>query len=74
MNMNYEENKIVWGIDDLVIHDNDEKSALYLMRVTEINRTDRLIKTVYHNRKGFKSFYLNRKEVLHDPFRFEIEV
>lgn len=72
--MNHEENIIGWNVGDLVIHDTDEKSALYLMRVTEIDRTDRLIKTVYHNRKGFKPFYLNRKEVLHDPFRFEIEV
>lgn len=72
--MNYGENKINWDIGDVVIHDADEKTALYLMRVTETNRSDGLIKTVYHNRKGFEPFYLNRNEVLLDPFQFEIEV
>ncbi len=72
--MNYELNMIGWIIGDLVIHDADEKSSRYLMRVTQINQKDGMIGTVYHNRKGNHPLYLNKMEFLHDPARFGIEI
>lgn len=65
--MNYRNNTVDWDVGDLVLHDADEKSELMLMRVVEVKRKDNLIKTVYINRKGNEPYYLNRKEVLHDP-------
>ena len=72
--MNYEPNITGWQVGDLVIHDADEKSSKYLMRVTQINRKDGMIGTVYHNRKGNHPLYLNKMKFLHDPARFGIEV
>lgn len=66
--MNYEPNTTDWQIGDIVIHDADEKTELYLMTVIDID-CDRF-KTKYINRKGIMPFYWNRKEVLHDPARF----
>ena len=70
--MNYEPNTIDWAVGDLVIHDADAKTADMLMRVVEIGLLDGRLKTVYANRKGSESYYLNRKDVLHDPTRFGI--
>ena len=72
--MNDEANPTEWKIGDLVIHDADEKSSRYLMKVTQINRKDDMIGAVYHNRKGHHPLYLNKKKFLHDPARFGIEV
>ena len=69
--MNYDENKINWQIGDTVIHDADEKSELYLMQVVRIVPNGD-IETKYYNRKGTQKYYINRKEVLHDPARFGI--
>ena len=72
--MNCEPNETVWITGDIVIHDADEKSSRYLMRVTQINRKDGMTATVYHNRKGNYPLYLNKMKFLHDPARFGIEV
>ena len=72
--MNDEPNTTEWNIGDLVIHDADEKSSKYLMRVTQINRKDGMVATVYHNRKGIHPLYLNKMKFLHDPVRFGIKV
>ena len=72
--MNDEPNTTEWKIGDLVIHNADEKSRKYLMRVTQINRKDGMTATVYHNRKGNHPLYLNKMKFLHDPARFGIEV
>ena len=72
--MNYRPNRTIWQNGDLVIHDADEKSSQYLMRVTQTDRPDGMIKTIYHNRKGIHPFYLNKMKFLHDPARFGIEV
>ena len=73
--MNYSPNTTEWQVGDLVIHDADEKrSDKYLMRVTQINRKDGMIGTVYHNRKENHPLYLNKMKFLHDPARFGIEV
>ena len=71
--MNEIANTIDWKIGQLVSHDADTKSELYLMRVIGIEKDGR-IKTTYHNRNGTQPFYINRKEVLHDPLIFGIEV
>lgn len=72
--MNYEPNKTDWKVGDLVIHDADEKSAKMLMRVTEIGFRDKTLMTRYINTAGIALLYRNRKEVLHDPTRFGIDV
>jgi len=72
--MNYPENKTKWKIGDIVIHDADEKAGLYLMKVTDDNRPDGLIRTEYLNRKGLEPYYLNHNSRLHDPMLFEIDV
>ena len=72
--MNYNSNTTEWKIGDLVIHDADEKSRKYLMRVTQINRKDGMVATVYNNRKGIHPLYLNKMKFLHDPARFGVEV
>lgn len=72
--MNYEPNTTGWQVGDLVIHDADEKSRKYLMRVTQINRKDGMTGTVYNNRKGNHELYLNEAKLLHNPKRFGIEV
>ena len=74
--MNYEPNTIDWWVGDLVIHDADEKSERMVMRVVETGLPLGLIKTEYLDddlRLGGKPrYYLNRKEVLHNPGRFDI--
>lgn len=70
--MNYKPNETTWKIGDLVIHDADQKSERYLMRVVE-TRHDGQIKTEYANRTGNERYYWNRKDVLHDPVRFGID-
>ena len=72
--MNDSPNTTDWKVGDLVIHDADEKSSKYLMRITQIDRKDGLIGTVYHDRKGIHPLYLNKMEFLHDPARFNIKV
>ncbi len=72
--MNYEPNIIDWAVGDLVIHDADAKTAEMLMRVVDIGLPDGRLKTEYANRGGNKKCYRNRKEVLHDPARFGIDV
>ena len=72
--MNDEPNTTEWHVGDLVIHDADEKSSKYLMQVTQINRKDGMIGTIYHNRAGSHPLYLNKVKFLHDPTRFGIEV
>jgi len=69
--MNYDENKIRWHVGDIVIHDADEKTELYLMHVVGI-LSNGDIKTKYLNRQGNQKYYINRFEVLHDPRRFDI--
>jgi len=69
--MNYESNEIEWQVGDLVLHDADEKSELYLMRVIAVTPTG-MIQTEYANRSGTQPTYLNIKEVLHAPSRFGI--
>ena len=72
--MNNEPNTTDWKVGDLVIHDADEKSSRYLMRITHIDRKDGMIGTVYHNRAGNHPLSLNKAKFLHDPARFGIEV
>jgi hypothetical protein len=72
--MNDAPNTTDWKVGDIIIHDVDEKSSKYLMRVTQINRKDGMIGAVYHNRAGNHPLYLNKAKFLHDPARFGIEV
>ena len=72
--MNHKSNKINWQVGDVVIHDADAKTCTMLMKVVKIIEATGLIKTVYINRTGNEKFYLNRRSVLHDPRRFDIEV
>lgn len=68
--MNYKPNEIEWNIGDIVIHDADSKHWYMLMKVIGIDG-DRY-KTTYINRAGNADHYWNRKEVLHDPSRFNL--
>lgn len=70
--MNYEPNRIDWAVGDLVIHDDDAKTAEMLMRVVKIGLPNRQIMTEYVNISGNRAQYLNRKNVFHDPARFGI--
>lgn len=67
-------NKIKWKIGDIVIHDSDEKIPHFLMIITDIERSDKLYKTKYLNRRGFELYYLNHRDFLLDPALFGIDV
>lgn len=80
--MNYKPNEINWKVGDIVIHDADAKKEEMLMKVIRIIKT--LKKTIYEtklfnypNKKFMNSKenrYLNKKECLHDPKRFGIDI
>lgn len=67
-------NKIKWKIGDIVIHDSDEKIPHFLMVITDAERSDKLYRTKYLNRKGFETYYLNHGDFLLDPALFGIDV
>lgn len=67
-------NKIKWKIGDIVIHDSDEKIPIFLMIITDAERSDKLYQTKYLNRMGFEPYYLNHGDFLLDPALFGIDV
>jgi hypothetical protein len=73
--MNYEPNKIDWKQGDIVIHDGDAKTVEMLMVVKGKMKTkDKYLTTYIDQKRNGKKVYDNRKDVLHDPKRFKIEI
>lgn len=64
-------NKRVWKVGDIVIHEDDEKSAFMLMKVIDVLKHC-LVKTVYLQPKGNVVFYQYYMARLHDPLEFGI--
>ena len=77
--MNYKTNKIDWKINDVVIHDCDAKETHMLMIVEEIRETKegKLYYTRYlyaGNHTNQRNIWINPKECLHDPKRFNLKI
>lgn len=70
--MNNKPNTIPWEIGDIVIHDDDEKSAEMVMRVVETGCEFGMVRTEYVNEGS--PLYLNDIKYLHDPLIFGIDV
>src|SRR4030042_2112316 len=74
--MNYEPNKKIWDVGDIVIHDADAKREDMLMRIVEIKIEygREIVKTVYIDKKK-RDFgpMKNDIEFLHDPKEFNIK-
>lgn len=64
-------NKKVWDVGDIVIHEDDEKIELMLMKVIDVF-DDGLAKTVYVNPKGNVEFFQFNMSRLHDPLELGI--